>query len=150
MRSNESENALSLARVDANGVGELYIISGIQLEPIATYAGDGWFRGLYFELRPGVRSIRIGQEEHYQREPGKTVRPITHLAELEQLESDDTVLFMKTLLGLLSVYYHCQTEDDVSAEQSNFLQHKLQLIHEAKARIEQDRAQLEGRQVVNF
>lgn len=129
---------LSLPEIEAGGIGAVYAVSGIQIEPVSVYVGDGWFRGVYIEDRPGVRTLRVGREEHHDRKPGKTLLPLERLGAMPDSIYDEPAALVPLLVGQIRDYY-----GELQAQHNNSyhltpeeIEAKYRLFHDIAVQLE--------------
>lgn len=121
--------------------GDLYEVSGVHIEPIALYTGNGIFKGVYIESRQtsqdgsNVTSLRIGEEHAKLFRPSKTL--IVHGSHPEKISPDeltDKSKFTRKIVRLVADYYLRNPLDQVkdgylSKESLKFKAGQLALIN---------------------
>lgn len=107
---------IRLPEVEAAGEGAVYQVLAGNLEPVAVYAGDGIFRGLYVEQHGSEsKQLRVAWEQHHDERPGRTLWPLEYLESAGRLNPVDYPNLAISLVDLLVNFYKHAT----SAAQSD-------------------------------
>ena len=117
-----------IAELEKDGPGGIYAVNGAQLEPVAMYAGGGLFKGLYLEVRPGVRSLRVGFEEVKGLDLGQTLLVHSKI-ETKPVDLEDRVTFITEITQQIIKYY-MDPENGADVYSDEFRKHKLGLFKE--------------------
>ena len=106
----QSWQAIPLAEVEAAGVGAVYEVAGMNIEPVAVYIGEGFFKGVHIEQRAGVYSLRLSIEEHHDLQPGKTALPLQRVSQVSPETMQNHAELLKYLVDEVCVFYACAAE----------------------------------------
>jgi hypothetical protein len=107
---NRDWQCIPLAEVEAAGVGAVYEVAGMNIEPVAVYIGEGLFKGVHIEERGNVFSLRLSIEEHHDLHPGKTALPLQRVGHVSPEKMQDNSALMKYLIDEVCVFYACAAE----------------------------------------
>lgn len=106
----QSWQVIPLAEVEVAGVGAVYEVAGMHIEPIAVYVGNGVFKGLHLEQRGEVNSVRLGIEEHHDLQAGRTAMPLKRFGQAPPELLEDQSGLLKYLIDEVCVFYACAAE----------------------------------------
>ena len=107
---NRGWQCIPLAEVEAAGVGAVYEVAGMNIEPIAVYIGEGFFKGVHIEQRGDVFSLRLSIEEHRDLQAGKTALPLQKVGQISPETMQDHSELLKYLIDEVCVFYACAAE----------------------------------------
>ena len=102
---------IPLAEVEETGVGAVYEIAvSINIEPVAVYIGNGYFKGLHIEQRGSLHTLRLSLEEHRDTQAGQTALPIRTVGRISpDTLQNDSELFM-ALIDRTCMFYASAAE----------------------------------------
>ncbi len=106
----QSWQVIPLAEVDMAGNGAVYEGAGMNIEPIAVYIGEGFFKGIHIEQRSGVFSLRLSIEEHRDLQAGKTALPLQKVGHISSETMQNNSELMRYLIDEVCVFYACAAE----------------------------------------
>ena len=107
---NRDWQCIPLAEVEAAGVGAVYEVAGMNIEPVAVYVGEGLFKGVHIEQRAGVYSLRLSIEEHRDLQAGKTAFPLQRVGQVSPETMQNHAELLKYLIDEICVFYACAAE----------------------------------------
>lgn len=106
----QSWQAIPIAEVEATGVGAVYEVAGMNIEPVAVYVSEGLFKGVHIEERGNVFSLRLSIEEHHDLQPGKTALPLQRIGQVSPETMQNHAELLKYLIDEVCVFYACAAE----------------------------------------
>ncbi len=128
-----------LAEIEKRGLGALYIADSVQIDELAVYIGDGIFKGISPEFRPGALTLRLRIDNHKDTNKGDALRPYLFVNQIDPSTLEQPAVLMATLLPLLTAHYETMVSENTNMMQrmtDSELQDRLNLYKRTLSALE--------------